>query len=81
MSAAMVLARIVTVEVSLPRADVRGGFWHCPNRACGRRLGEIVGERIIVAAGDRVLSSSIRENPIQTCPKCGQLSVYRDGLD
>lgn len=81
MSVIAALTQIVAIEVNLPLADVRGGngarFWHCPNRPCGRRLGEIVGERIVVVAGNRGLSSSVRENPIQACPHCGQMSVYR----
>lgn len=67
-------------KIALPSARVsaaRDGVsvWRCPN--CGREIGQVVGERVVLESGGRRLTCSVRENPVQTCFKCGQHSVLR----
>ena len=52
-------------------------FWKCPN--CQRTMGEVVGVRlIIIVRRERVLNFPITDDLHMTCPKCGQVSVYRE---
>jgi uncharacterized C2H2 Zn-finger protein len=64
----MLLARIA-------RAD--GRRWvSCPG--CGQKLGEIVGDRLIVKAGHALaLAITVRNDQEATCPRCFAVSVLR----
>jgi predicted RNA-binding Zn-ribbon protein involved in translation (DUF1610 family) len=76
-------AKMVSVDselLSLPKAKLsaaRDGVqvWRCPN--CGREIGAVIGDRVVLESGTRRLTCSVRENPVQTCFKCGQHSVLR----
>lgn len=45
-------------------------WWKCD--ACGRTLGEIVDQRVVIKFGDRRLSLPVVPGLDQTCPKCGK---------
>jgi hypothetical protein len=66
----------LTVMTILPakiiEADGRR-FWHCPS--CGKRLGEIVGERVVVKIGERWFTMKVQAQPDQGCGRCGTVSV------
>lgn len=49
--------------------------WECPN--CGQHLGEVMGERLVIAVKERRLSIPIREGTEQTCWRCGSVSEMR----
>lgn len=53
-------------------------WWHCP--ACGKRLGEIVSDRVVVKIGEREFRMAVQSQPDQTCPRprCGTVSVLEE---
>ena len=51
-------------------------FWTCPN--CKRVIGEIVGVRlVIIVTRERIVNFPLHDGVELGCPKCGQVSVYR----
>ena len=64
-----------TATATPARIEVRDGrrWWLCP--CCGQRLGELHGDRVVIAVGDRRVTMPARNEPEQTCPKCGAASV------
>lgn len=61
-----------------PEADIRprGGsrWWHCPG--CGKTLGEVAGNRLVVIRHSLHWSCPIVPGMAMTCPHCHQESVY-----
>jgi ribosomal protein S27AE len=51
-------------------------WWKCPN--CGQKMGEVVGQRVIISVGDRQIRMPSANQPEQDCPRCGQSSVLED---
>lgn len=47
--------------------------WSCP--CCGRTLGEVYDDRVVVKAGERILSFPASAPVEQTCPRCGTVSA------
>lgn len=43
-------------------------WWKCP--ACGRTLGELTGDRLVIRAGDRTIKLPIVPGTEQECPRC-----------
>ncbi len=65
-------------ETVASRIETRGGqrSWLCGN--CGRKLGEIIGDRVVIRIGARELRMPIQKTPEQDCPRCGQPSTLED---
>lgn len=71
---------VPTATVPAPATiEASGGrhWWRCPN--CGQKLGEVVGERVIIEAGRRRLRMPVRTEPEQDCPRCGAASAIKKG--
>jgi hypothetical protein len=73
---------VLTEIIALPSAQLspeRDGkrVWRCPNPQCNREIGIVIGDRVVVENGRLRLNCSVRENPVQTCFKCGTHSVLR----
>jgi len=51
--------------------------WHCPN--CDQKLAEIIGQRVVIRARERLISLRSDVEPDQVCWKCGTTSVYEQG--
>ena len=49
--------------------------WACP--CCGRTLGEVYDDRVVVKAGERLLTFPDTAPVEQTCPRCGTISAVR----
>ncbi len=49
--------------------------WECPN--CGQRLGDVMGDRVVIKMSDRRISIPLREGVDQACWKCGTHSELR----
>lgn len=49
--------------------------WECPN--CGQRLGDVMGDRVVIKMSDRRISIPLRDGTDQTCWKCGAYSELR----
>lgn len=47
-------------------------WWLCPN--CLLKLGEVIGQRVVIVAGERRITMAVRNEPEQTCPRCGEVS-------
>jgi len=47
--------------------------WKCP--CCGRTLGEVFADRVVVKTGDRMISFPVDAPVVQTCPKCATESA------
>jgi predicted RNA-binding Zn-ribbon protein involved in translation (DUF1610 family) len=76
MAAPVVLTEIINLPTAKLSAEREGSrVWRCPN--CGREIGAVIGDRVVLESGGRRLTCSVRENPVQTCFKCGQHSVLR----
>ena len=43
--------------------------WHCPN--CDAKLGEIIGERVVIRVRDRLISLRSDVEQDQVCWRCG----------
>lgn len=66
----------MTIEARIRQAGTHR-FWTCPG--CSRTLGEIIGVRlVIIVQRERILNFPITDDLHMTCPKCGQVSVYRE---
>lgn len=50
-------------------------WWRCPN--CGKTLGELVGNRVVIKVGGRQLSLRQDAEPDQSCWGCGLTSMIR----
>lgn len=48
--------------------------WACPCAGCGRTLAEVYDDRVVVKAGDRLISFHINDAVEQTCPRCASVS-------
>lgn len=48
-------------------------WWRCPN--CHQKLAEIIGNRVVIRVGERMLSLPAEREPDQVCWKCGTTSV------
>lgn len=44
-------------------------FWKCA--VCGRTLGEITAEKLIVKVGERIIRLPLIAGTEQICPRCG----------
>jgi hypothetical protein len=68
----------VSVPLATQPADIRdrGGskWWHCP--CCGRTLGEVAGNRLVVIRGSLHWTSPVIPGMGQTCPHCHTESIY-----
>ena len=49
--------------------------WQCPN--CGQRLGDVMGERVVIRISERRISVPLRNGIDQTCWKCVAHSEIR----
>ena len=49
--------------------------WECPN--CGQRLGDVMGDRVVIKVTGRRISIPLRNGTDQACPKCGAYSELR----
>lgn len=49
--------------------------WNCPN--CQQRLGDVVGERVVIKVAGRNISIPLRDGIDQSCPRCGAYSELR----
>lgn len=47
--------------------------WACP--CCNRTLGEVYGDRVVVKAGERLISFPRSAQVNQTCPSCATESA------
>ena len=47
--------------------------WQCP--CCNRTLGEVFADRVVVKAGDRMITFPADAPVVQTCPKCATESA------
>jgi hypothetical protein len=48
-------------------------WWMCP--ACGKRLAELVGDRVVIRSGREQWSFPVRNQPETVCPRCLATSV------
>lgn len=72
----------MTVHIQ-PRRNTRGkettGIviikWECPN--CGQRLGDVLGDRVVIKVSGRSISVPLRDGVDQSCPRCGAYSEIR----
>lgn len=53
----------------LPGRLVDSRWWCCPN--CPAKLGELIGNRVVIRFDARMISMALDTDPRQTCPKCG----------
>lgn len=51
-------------------------WWHCPN--CGRRMAEIIRDRVVIRNGKEVWTMRVRNKPETTCPRCLAESTVRE---
>ena len=47
--------------------------WKCPT--CNRTLGEVFERKVIVKAGDRLISFDTSAAVEQVCPRCSEISM------
>lgn len=47
--------------------------WACP--CCGRTLGEVYDGRVVIKAGERMISFPVDAGVDQHCPRCGTVST------
>jgi ribosomal protein S27AE len=66
---------MVAAMIAPARIETKDGrrWWFCPN--CGTKLGEIVGQRVVIVAGERRITMPVANEPSQDCPRCGESSV------
>ena len=64
---------MTVIEATVIKSDGHT-WWTCPD--CGRKLGEIRGDRVVITAGQRHLVIFLTNDQVQRCPApaCGQES-------
>ncbi len=67
------VATIAPAKVTIDKNRVKS--WRCPN--CDQKLGEILGNRVVVKAGSITLFFSLRNDPEQSCFRCGTSSSLK----
>jgi hypothetical protein len=55
------------------RIEAGHTWWLCPS--CGKRLAEIVGDRVVIRQGRSQWSMPVRNQPETVCPHCLASSV------
>lgn len=63
------------------KIKVRGAHqsWQCP--CCNRTLGEVFTDRVVVKAGDRMISFPTDAPVEQVCPRCSETSALYIKVD
>ena len=66
----------ISFDIKPPAKEGMALFkWQCPN--CGQRLGDVMGERVVIRISERRISVPLRDGIDQACWKCGTHSELR----